>query len=489
MELKNIKNQNFRWKRILLIKPNYRTAGWDYYNMEFPPINLSYIASYLTDLNVVVKILDTKVKKLNNEQIKKKIKKFNPDIVGISVFVSAALRTSNTVAKIVKEVNPNCIVVFGGRHPTFEPDSTVNVDEVDIVVRGEGEITFRELIIQGNTQNVKGISFKTNGKVINNPDRPQIKNFENIRIPARKFLKKNKYKMFTVRLETIETSRGCPYSCKFCTTHVFNNQIWRTRPIEKIITELKIISQNRKIKDIFFVDDNLTANTKRIENLCERIIESKQKKEINDFKFFAQIRVDSIVKAPQMVKKMAKAGFWVVFIGIESTREASLKNIKKGFKFRKVLEALKILHANNIMVIGNLVLGVDLYETEEEVIKEIKFMKKVDVDIVSFVILTPFPGSETMKELGEQGLIISKDWSKYTVLYPVIKTHQLSPKQLYELLYYSFREIKYINNLKGIAYRVFKSRGILFIINPIRLLHLINSFLKIRTLFKDFKQR
>ena len=488
MESNNSIKQNLRWKRILLIKPNYRTIGWDYYNMNFPPINLSYIASYLTDLNVKVKILDTKVKNLTNIQIKRKIQKFNPDIVGISVFVSAALKISNTIAKIVKQVNSNCIVVFGGRHPTFEPDSTIIVDEVDIIVRGEGEITFRELIIQGNTQNVKGISFKNNGKVIHNPDRPLIQNMANLRSPARRFVKNNKYKMFTVRLETIETSRGCPYSCKFCTTHIFNNKIWRPRPIEKIITELKRISQNRKIKDIFFVDDNLTTNTKRIENLCDKIIECKQKKEINNFKFFAQIRVDSIVKAPHMVKKMAEAGFWVVFIGIESTREESLKNIGKGFHFRKVLEALKILHANNIIVIGNLIIGLDLYGTEEDVIKEINFMKKVDIDIVSFVLLTPFPGSDSLKELDKQGLIISKDWSNYTVFYPVIKTHQLSRKQLHELLYYSFRKIKYTNNLKGITYRVFKTRGILFILNPIRILYLLNSFLKVRTLFKDFKQ-
>lgn len=483
-----LKNNEFHWKRVLLIKPNYRTTGWDYYNMDFPPINLTYIASYLTDLNVEVKILDTKVKNLNNSQIQKKIKKFKPDIVGISVFVSAALEISNTIAKIVKEVNPNCIVVFGGRHPTFEPDSTINTNEVDIVVRGEGELTFRELIIKGTPEDIKGISYKSNGKVIHNPERPLIKDFENIKFPVRELTKKNKYKMFTVRLETVETSRGCPYKCKFCTTHIFNNQLWRPRPVEKIITELKIISRNRKITDIFFVDDNLTVNPSRIENLCDRIIECKQKKEINDFKFFAQIRVDSIVKAPQMVRKMTKAGFWAVFIGIESVNEESLREIRKGFKFKKVIEALKILHENNIVIIGNLIIGIDLNESEEEIIKEIKYMRNVDVDLVSFVLLTPFPGSDTLKELDEQGLVITKDWSKYTVFYPVIKTHQLTPKQLYDLLYFSFRELKYINNLKGIAYRVLKTRGLLFVLNPRRILTLINSFLKMRSLFKEFKK-
>ncbi|MFX1308924.1 MAG: B12-binding domain-containing radical SAM protein, partial [Promethearchaeota archaeon] len=186
--------------------------------------------------------------------------------------------------------------------------------------------------------------------------------------------------------------------------------------------------------------------------------------------------------------KMARAGFWVVFIGIESVNEESLKNVRKGFEFNNVIEALKILHENNIIVIGNLIIGIDLKETEEDVIKEIKFMKTVDVDIVSFVLLTPFPGSDTFKELDEQGLVISKDWSKYTVFHPVIKTHQLSPRQLYDLLYLSFRELKYVNKLKDIGYRVIKTRGLLFLLNPIRFLKFINSFLKVRSLFKEFKK-
>lgn len=474
-------DHTYQWKRILLIQPNYTATGWEYYGMTFPPINLTYVAAYLEDLDVEVAILDAKVENLNYKQLKKRIQKFNPDLVGISVFVSASIKVCNDYAKIIKEVNPNCTVVFGGRHPTWEPDDTFRVKEIDILVRGEGELTFRELIQKGTPENVAGTSYRADGEIIHNPDRPLL-DINNIRLPARHLTKKNKYEMMTVRLETVETSRGCPYTCKFCTTHKFNNGLWRARPIEKVIQELKLISQNRQITDIFFVDDNLTANTERIECLCERILECKKTNEINDFKFFAQIRVDSIVKSPQMVKKMADAGFWIVFIGIEGVSEKKLKAVRKGFSFKKVIEALKLLHENNIIVIGNLIIGLDLDETEEDLKKEIQYMKKIDIDIISYVLLTPFPGSDTLKEFEEEGLVITKDWSKYTVFEPVIRTHALSPKQLQNILAYSFRELRYAQDLPTFGRRVYKIRGLYFFLSLPRIISMLKSYMHIRAL-------
>ena len=483
--MQKLDNTHFLFRRILLIKPNYRgsEAWFHFLNVNFPPINLTYIASYLVDLDVEVEILDAKVKNLSYKQIKKKIEKFKPDIVGVSVFVSAAINVCYDIAKIVKSVDQNCTVVFGGRHPTFVPDDTFIAKEVDIIVRGEGELTFRELIINGTPENIKGISYRSNGKIIHNQDR-SLMDYANIRIPARHFINNNKYSMFKVRVETVESSRGCPYSCKFCTTPIINNGRWRPRPVEKIITELKIISQNRRISDIFFVDDNLTADTKRFERLCERIIECKKNNEINDFKFLAQVRVDSLLKSPQLVKKMAEAGFWMILMGIESIKEEIQKDIRKGLTFNKVLKALEILHKYNIIVSGNMIIGVDLNKTEEDIIKEIKFMHKVDIDLVPFSLLTPFPGSVILRELEEKNLIITKDWSKYTILNPVIKTYKLSPEKLHELLFYSFRELKYVNQSRGMMSRIIKTRGIIFILNPIRFLSLVKSFLKMRILHK-----
>lgn len=478
------KTHNFQWKRILLIKPNYTTKGWDFYNLKFPPLNLTYIASYLSDLELSVKILDAKAKNLDYKQIKKKIEKLNPDLVGISVSLSSSINVCYDIAKIVKKINQNCKVVFGGRHPTFEAEETLKVDEVDIIVRGEGELTFRELIIKGTPENVRGISYKFNNDIIHNEERPLMSknDYAKINFPARQLLRNTKYKIMGLRLETIETSRGCPFRCKFCATANFYHQNWRPRPVESLISELKVISKNRKISDIFFVDDNLTNDVKRIEELCKRIIESKERREINDFKFFAQVRVDDIVRAPQMVKAMGNAGFWVVFIGIESVRENSLKAMRKKISFNKTLKAIEILHKNGIITIGNLIIGFDLNATEEDIKNEIQFMKKVDIDLVTYALLTPFPGADIFQELDQNGLIVSKDWSRYTILDPVIKTYQLSSLKLQELLLYSFHELGYLRSYLATARRIVRRRGITFFLNPIRLILLIKSYLHMRSL-------
>lgn len=479
-------DHEYRWKRILLVKPNFTTMGWDFYNMDFPPINLTYIASYLSDLDVKVEILDAKVNKFKIKQIKKRIKEFKPDLVGISVFVSAAIKESFKIAQAAKEIDKNITVVFGGRHPTFEPEESLKNGSVDLVVRGEGELTFRELIIKGTPDGVEGISYRRNGAIIHNDNRALMskEEYKNIRVPKRSLTKGNDYRMFTVRLETIETSRGCPFSCKFCTTWKINNRTYRTRPVEKVIDELKLISKMGRVTDVFFVDDELGANTKRVERMCDRIIECKERGEMRDLKFFAQIRVDDLVRSPTMVEKMAKAGFWVVFIGIESVDEESLREMRKGITFNKVLEALKILHKHNIVAIGNLIIGVNLHDTEEDVKRQIEIMQNVDVDIISFVLLTPFPGSDTLEELDEQGLVITKDWTKYTVMEPVIKTHELSPRQLYELLYLSFRKLKYLNNPRKLLNRVLRTRGISFLLKPQRIISAIKSYLQMRSLFQ-----
>ncbi|MFX1410617.1 MAG: B12-binding domain-containing radical SAM protein [Promethearchaeota archaeon] len=468
-----------KWKKVLLIMPNYRMREANRFIQRiYPPIGLMYIASYLSDLNVEIKIIDAKNENLNTKELKDKIKEFNPDIVGISVLVCSSIKTCNDIAKMVKKLNKESIVVFGGRQPSMMPEKALELEEVDIIVRGEGELTFRELIIKGSPENVKGISYKSNGNIIHNPERELMKNLNDLRCPARNLIGKNKYTLLGMKIDTIQTSRGCPHRCRFCTTPIANNGSWRPRPVDSIITELKMISQNRKITDIIILDDNFTANIKRVENLCSRIIEGKNKGELNDFKFYAQIRVDSILKAPQMIKKMSEAGFWSVLIGIESVNDETLKNMKKRMTFNEVLKAIQILHFYNISVFGSVIIGFDLTATEEDIIKEINYMKKIDVDILVLNLLTPYPGTPIYNELEEKDLIITKDWNNYTPFKPVYRTSKLSSKKLQELLQYAFKHHAYHKRCTGFVSRIIKTRGFTFVFNPKRIISTIFALLK-----------
>ncbi|MFX0047368.1 MAG: B12-binding domain-containing radical SAM protein [Candidatus Hermodarchaeota archaeon] len=469
---------NPKYKRVLLVMPNFRMKEANRFIQRiYPPIGLMYLASYLSDLNVEVEIIDAKYHNLSNNELRNKIKAFNPDLVGISVLVSASINNCNEIAKIVKEVKNDCTVVFGGRHATALTEDTLSFKEVDIVVRGEGELTFRELIINGVGRNVKGISYKKSGKIIHNQDR-ELMSLDNLKFPARNQIKNNKYKLLGMRIETIQTSRGCPYRCRFCTTPVSNKGSWRSIPVEKIITELRMISQNRKITDIIIVDDNFAVNTRRIEELCSKIIEGKEKGELNDFKFYAQIRVDTILKAPEMVKKMSEAGFWSVLIGVESVNNETLKDMDKKISLRDTLKAIEILHSHNIIVYGSMIIGFDLEASEEDIIKEINFMENVNVDILVLNVLTPYPGTPIFKELDNKNLIVTKDWEKYVPFKPVIRTFQLSSQKLNDLMRYAFKKHAYHKRFRGILERLIATRGIDFILNPFRIISTIVAVLK-----------
>ncbi|GAH62163.1 unnamed protein product, partial [marine sediment metagenome] len=206
-----------QWKRILLLVANFKTTGYDFYDSAFPPLALEYIAAYVEDL-AKVKILDSKAANLDFFQVKKRIEKFKPDLVGLTVPVTSAIDNVLEYAKIAKLYGAT--IVIGGWHPTLAVEQTLSSPWVDILVRGEGEFTFRELIKKGSPESVNGLSYKINGKMIHNPDRQFLKNLNELKLPSRHLVEKYKYKIFNMNCDAIETSRGCPQACKFCSTNV-----------------------------------------------------------------------------------------------------------------------------------------------------------------------------------------------------------------------------------------------------------------------------
>ncbi len=469
-----------KWKRILFIVSNFKTTGYDFYDSAFPPLALEYIAAYVEDL-ADVKIIDSKAANLNLIQVKKKIQKYKPDLVGFSVPVTSAIDTVLNHAKVAKLYGATTVI--GGWHPTLAIEQTLSSPWIDILVRGEGEFTFRELIEKGSPENINGLSYKNDGKIIHNPDRLFLKNLNELKLPARHLVKKYTYKIFNMNCDAIETSRGCPQACKFCSTNVVYGRTWRARSVESVIKELEIVSKNKKITDVFFVDDNILVNMKRVGNLCIEIIKGKRKGRIrSNLHFFFQGRLDSMARRPRIIRLMAEAGFWLVLVGVEATDDERLKAIDKGCKMDQIREGIKILHKNGIIVMGNVILGSNLEDTLDDILNCINITGSLTLDLPSFTLLTPFPSTGFYDEMKKKGLLLTEEYNQFNWLNPVIKTVNFSPEMLKKLLFLAFYAIGYyagnLGNKISLFRRTVSSRGYLYVLHPFRIYRSLSAYLK-----------
>ncbi len=466
------------YSRVLLIKGKYKTVGYDFYDAAFPSLALEYLAAYIEEVpGVSIEIIDAKAEDLTLRQLERRIKDFSPDLVGLTVPVTSAIVSVMELAKIAKKY---ATVVLGGWHPTLAVEDTLDKG-ADIVVRGEGEYTFKELVEKGSPVDIAGLSYKDNGSYIHNPDRPFIKDLDTLKFPARHLRPKNgKYGIFHINMDCVETSRGCMNRCKFCSTHIVYRGKWRFRTVPSVIKELVEIGREKpKVTDIFFIDDNILVDMRRMKRLSAAIIKEKAKGNIPEkFRFFFQGRLDLMGRNPDVVRLMSQAGFWLVLVGIEAVTEKGLKDVNKGATLEEMKEGIKVLHDYDITILGNTIIGANLDATIEDELFTIRYVaENLDLDFASFTILTPFPGTILCKELEEENLVLTKDYSKYNWLNPVLRTRKLSPTTLKRLLFRGFYAVNYYGRGKmGILKRVLRKRGIRFLMSLNRIRTGWNSY-------------
>jgi radical SAM superfamily enzyme YgiQ (UPF0313 family) len=467
---------NKKIERVALINPNYVTKSiTDKFTL--PALGLEYLAANILDL-VSVKIINGKVRNLNIKQIMKELKDFNPDVVGISCCYTIGINFALKIARESKRLGYS--TVLGGWHPNFEHAEILKYQFVDLIVRGEGELTFREVIENKDLENIKGISYKNNGEIVNNPDRPLIKDLDKLPFPARSLRhKKSYFQAFQMPIDVIETSRGCPHRCIFCNIHLFYRGSYRVKSPERVIKELKIISNQNRHINVFIVDDNFTANIKRVERICDLLIEEGIQLDL-----ICQSRIDVIKKHPQIIKKMAKAGFWLFFLGIESFSQKSLNNIQKKTQFRDILEAIKILHNNDILLIGSLLVGSKLDEKEEDINQMIKIVKKLRIDFPLYSIMTPLPGTQFRRDLIENNYEISPNWSDYNFTTAVNALNYLSKEKLEQLLSKAYYYGYFNRGWRETMLRVYRRKGIRLFLNP-RNLHAMKDLM---IFFRDIRR-
>ena len=346
----------------------------------FPPTGLEYIAASMKDLVGKITLLDLRYEKAY--QAPETLGKFiasEIDLLCISVQWGAQFKR---ICEYISQLPPDVCTVVGGYKATQEVEEMFErCPNIDMVVRGEGEEIIKQIVTGVPHKDIRGLSYRKDGKVVHNEIHP-LPDVATISFPDRSFRRHDHYwvqlglRLSNITFDTILTTRGCPFKCKFCTfslNPLGQKRSYTERPLESVIEELKQV----KADFVLFSDDNFFTNPKRSEKLCDLIIENNINKT-----FAVQARID-MAKHRRILEKAWKAGFRIFLIGVESPHDRILKHLSKGITQQQIRDAFAVLEQYDFFLHGYFIYG-NIGETEEEMLYIPKFAKEIKLDSITF---------------------------------------------------------------------------------------------------------
>lgn len=407
--------------KVLFVNPPQTASKYKFMGVIAPPLGIAYMAGVLQENHIDVEILDASAEDMDFKDVEKELLKRKPDLVALTALTPTIGRALET-AQVVKETLPDSIVVMGGYHPTFNFIETLEDENVDIVIRGEGEYIMLNLVQalenQSSLHDVKGIVFedKNSKEIVVNPEAPLIQDLDELPFPALNLLPMEKYRLLDMdtHMTTMITTRGCPMQCSFCSSAAMHGKKIRERSVENIVDEIEYLKTNYDIDTIAFMDDTFTLKKRKVMAICDEIL----KRNI-EIMWGCTSRVDTLDE--KLLKKMKEAGCITIFIGVESADQQQLDNMCKNTTIAKIENAFKIAHKLKIRTIASVALGMP-GDTKEIMNKTVKFVHKLKPNYAIYSLATPYPGTRFYKEAFEKNLIKIKDWSKYTLITPILET-------------------------------------------------------------------
>jgi len=340
---------------------------------------------------------------------------YSSDLVGLSTTTS----TAGAAYEIADQLSVKGIpVVVGGSHVTFMADEALQ--HAEYVARGEGgEQLMLELIeaLRGTREfdSIAGLSFRRGGQAVHNPLRERCADLDTLPVPALDLLVGHE-KITNV---PIMTSWGCPFACNFCSVTAMFGRKYRYRSAENVVAEIK----QKLPKLIFFCDDNLAADTRRLKHLLQLMIA-----EDLAIPWTAQARTD-VARDPELLDLMRRSGCKMVYLGLESVNQETLDGFNKSQSVADIERAIKVLHDYGIKSHGMFVLGADTDDVQT-VRDTVTFAIKNRIDTVMLSILTPLPGTPQFEQLDAQGRIFDKRWQLYDAHHVVFEPRLMTPYEL-----------------------------------------------------------
>jgi len=423
--------------KITLINPPQETQ------YPQPPIGLALIAAIMEKSGYAVKLLDANALQLKPEAIAAAVT--DADVVGITS-MTPTIGTALDIARQIKQKSPNLKIVLGGAHVTLLPEDTLaSSNDIDIIVRGEGDNTIIDLLqaLENNKalDKVAGITHRQDGKIIHTPERKDNVDMDSLPYPAFYLLPWRKYQPhpphgMAMPFGAMVTSRGCPYRCAYCSKPVFGSR-FRAQSPTRVVEEMAYLQEKFGVKEIAFYDDSFTLDQKRVHAIVDLIISRKLK-----IAWTCETRVNLVDK--ELLKRMKKAGCYAIAYGIESASSEIVKTLQKDITLKQVEDAIRATREAGIQVIGYFMLG-SPGETPQTIQQTIDFAKKLKVDFAQFSVTTPFPGTE-LYDIYMRGRKETISWEKFVYAgtdnpaSPVFESDTLSREDLKDWTSRAYRE-------------------------------------------------
>jgi len=396
--------------------------------IQFARLSLATVAA-LFPRDAEIKIINDSIDGINFDE--------KVDMVGISVITSTAPRAYE-IADRFRERGVS--VILGGFHTSALPEEAAL--HADAVVIGEAEGVMHDLLDD----------FK-NGKLKQFYRSIERADLANLPLPRKDLLFGNKYYK---EFDMIQTTRGCPFSCDFCSVTKFYGRTYRRRPIKDVIWEIK---QSRQRTIRFFVDDNIAGHPKYAKQLFRALIPLR-------IKWFGQASI-IIARDKELLRLAAESGCISLYIGFESLSPDSLKEVGKRVNLLQDYKVgIKKIHDGGIGIIGAFIFGFD--SDELGVFEEtVDFIDRNQIELASFAILTPLPGTQFHKRMKEQGRIIEDNWSKYTCGEVVFQPKLLTVDQLQSGYYWTRKQV---SSFRSIFQRTLHLRKTALLFLPVNLI-------------------
>ncbi len=445
-------------KKVSLVLPN---VNW--VKDEFNPITIRYIFPYslislAASLNKYyeVKIIDANFYNFSPDEFLKIISGFSPQVVGINCLTTEFSYLAHFCCKLVKrEFGDKIVTIMGGYHPSLLPEEVLKDKNVDFVIIGEGEKRLPSLlkIIEkgdNNFDEIDGVAFRSNdGEIIIKKINSYIKNLDEIEFPAWGSIDFQRYTNFQDKFiffspkklphAQLFTSRGCPYNCSFCSKDAIGR--YRFKSANRVLEEINQLVNEWNIKDILFIDDNLTANKERTIQLLKGIINMK-------FNITWQpmgIAVNTLDK--HLLELMKESGCYRLTLALESGNNFVLKHLlNKQLTVEKSIEVVKLAKELQFEVCGFFLIGFP-GETKQQIEETVKFAEDLDLDYTIFSIATPFPGTKLLEICKKNGYLIQEpsEVNFRGMRKGLIKTSEFDPEYLETMRKESWLNINFKN--------------------------------------------